>query len=101
MLPDCESGFEYDLKSQMCIDVDECKSPDTCSKSNEYCVNSVGSYSCSKCQIGYRLQEPFNVCRDVNECEDGPNPCLAGQTCMNIPGSFKCFCQVNLTNLFN
>lgn len=59
----CRQGWE--LHSGACVDVDECLITTTC-KSNQYCVNRAGSYSCKNCH------QTCNSCVDA-----GPSNCTA------------------------
>lgn len=43
----CKTGFALDTE-QGCMDINECAGGNKCKK-DEFCVNSLGSYKCSKC----------------------------------------------------
>lgn len=63
----CKIGWQ--LVDGECVDVDECQNENAC-QSNEYCVNSIGSYSCFKCD------KPCGTCsgptiRGCTECAKG------------------------------
>lgn len=93
----CKNGYEFSKRAGgQCVDIDECAtaSKNDCHEKNLFCVNSPGSYSCSRCKSGFSFDEQLAVCRDVNECDQQPYPCKAGQSCRNLVGSFRCSCQV-------
>lgn len=48
---ECDEGFEYDEKKNLCLDIDECINNDPCMRSalekrNPVCINTIGSYFC-------------------------------------------------------
>jgi len=73
---DCASGYKLDKQegeeaAKGCIDVDECETS-PCAGS-EFCSNSVGSYSCDKCD---KICDPDQGCKggepsDCVECREG------------------------------
>lgn len=48
----CRSGYIMDVE-EGCKDIDECLEDGKCTKDNEKCVNTIGSYRC-ECGEGYR-----------------------------------------------
>jgi len=71
---DCATGYqltEADQDSKGCVDIDECaKNP---CQTTEFCTNSVGSYSCNKCD---QICDPESGCTggETSDCVD----CRAG-----------------------
>ncbi|CAE1170131.1 unnamed protein product [Acanthosepion pharaonis] len=51
----CWPGYVLAADNKTCLDIDECKSVNNCTKEGQYCENNNGSYSC-KCKAGYLLQ---------------------------------------------
>lgn len=99
----CKNGYEFSKRAGgQCVDIDECATAgkNDCHEKNLFCVNSPGSYSCSRCKSGFTFDEQLAVCRDVNECDQQPYPCKAGQSCRNLVGSFRCSCQVRAGLIF-
>ncbi|XP_041129580.1 fibulin-2-like isoform X2 [Polyodon spathula] len=84
---DCKTGYQYDMFSRTCVDVNECwRYPGRlCAQT---CENNPGSYRCS-CTSGFALAFDGKNCEDVNECVN--NPC--SQECANIYGSYQCYCR--------
>ncbi|KAJ8309937.1 LOW QUALITY PROTEIN: hypothetical protein KUTeg_011802 [Tegillarca granosa] len=76
----------------LCIDMDECKLGSNTCKTNQRCVNNLGSYTCS-CRHGYKPDaDPNKDCININECEVNNGGC--SQNCTDeIPGYF-CTCQM-------
>jgi Calcium-binding EGF domain len=87
----CLPGFA--LNNGTCLDIDECANG-ACP--GAVCTNTVGNFTCGKCQPGFRGNPPAEPCVDINECDAAP--CLNG-TCTNTPGSYSCSCSAgfNLT----
>lgn len=84
---DCKAGFQQDLFSRTCVDVNECwTSPGRLCQHT--CENTPGSYRCS-CASGFRLATDGKRCEDVNECEVQ----RCSQECANIYGSYQCYCR--------
>ncbi|XP_075039617.1 protein disulfide isomerase CRELD1 [Mixophyes fleayi] len=103
----CRRGWIlHDMK---CIDVDECGTLDRC-KSNQFCLNTEGSYECrecdkacigcmgagsarcKKCNAGYYRDGA--KCLDVDECDSELPKCKGSrEDCVNTEGSFTCVCQ--------
>ena len=48
----CRTGYIWDAE-EGCKDVDECLENGKCTKNNEACVNTIGSFRC-ECAEGYR-----------------------------------------------
>lgn len=89
----CPGGFQATTGNQSCVDVDECAQPGRCG-AGQYCVNSLGAYSCNSCPAG---QAPSGGgCVDVNECTAGSqNPCgsMVGVSCTNVLNNgYACTC---------
>jgi Coagulation Factor Xa inhibitory site/EGF domain/Calcium-binding EGF domain/Complement Clr-like EGF-like/Regulator of chromosome condensation (RCC1) repeat len=89
----CPTGFQATSGNQSCFDVDECALPGRCG-AGQYCVNTLGSYSCNSCPAG---QAPSGGgCADVNECTAGTqNPCgtMNGAQCTNLVSTgYSCTC---------
>ncbi|XP_032517335.2 cysteine-rich with EGF-like domain protein 2 [Danaus plexippus] len=58
----CKPGFIFSVEDG-CADINECDEANRC-KDNEYCLNSLGSYTCMKCD------------KSCKECYgDGPDMC--------------------------
>lgn len=58
----CKSGFTFDPEKG-CLDINECKDDNQC-KRNQYCLNSLGSFTCMDCD------------RSCESCYDsGPDMC--------------------------
>lgn len=89
----CPNGYQAASGNQSCVDVDECAQPGRCGQ-GQYCVNTLGSYSCNSCPAG---QAPSGGgCADVNECTAGSqNPCgtMVGAQCTNLVNTgYSCTC---------
>uniref|UniRef100_F6PUJ2 EGF-like domain-containing protein n=1 Tax=Ciona intestinalis TaxID=7719 RepID=F6PUJ2_CIOIN len=77
---------------RFCRDVNECThSP---CDSNQYCINSRGSYHC-RCKAGYS-DAGDGSCVDTDECAQGMCQAL-GETCRNTVGSYECVCDRGFT----
>ncbi|XP_067686050.1 fibrillin-2-like [Haliotis asinina] len=87
---ECNSGFQQNPTTKMCVDVNECLDGDlnTCSQN---CTNTVGGHDCS-CFDGY--VGTGNSCTDINECTANATICsgLANSNCTNTDGSYRCDC---------
>ena len=57
----CPTGTQYDARTQVCQDIDECRdqSQDTCT--NGRCINTIGSFRC-ECDEGYVLDISGRIC---------------------------------------
>ncbi|XP_043120290.1 latent-transforming growth factor beta-binding protein 4 isoform X2 [Puntigrus tetrazona] len=58
---DCYDGYQLDIASMTCADVDECDDEDTLDCVNARCVNTEGSYRCV-CLRGFILSRTPNHC---------------------------------------
>ncbi|KAF7246662.1 Cysteine-rich with EGF-like domain protein 2 [Varanus komodoensis] len=91
-------------------DVDECAVEDSPCRSDQYCLNTEGSFSCkacdrsclgctgegsSKCKSctsGYEMKD--GTCTDVDECSLSEKVCVReNEDCLNTPGSYRCACS--------
>uniref|UniRef100_A0A8C7VV33 Latent-transforming growth factor beta-binding protein 1 n=1 Tax=Oncorhynchus mykiss TaxID=8022 RepID=A0A8C7VV33_ONCMY len=57
---DCYEGYELDMTSMACIDINECEDPDNVCASGR-CINTDGSYRCV-CHRGYVMSRRPNHC---------------------------------------
>ncbi|XP_061188954.1 fibrillin-2-like [Saccostrea echinata] len=81
----CDGGWT----GEKCdIDKDECSAGSPCTKANQECKNTPGSYQCV-CAVGYEKNTTSDECLDVDECKS--NPC--SQLCTNTLGSYSCGCN--------
>ncbi|KAF3688569.1 Fibulin-1 [Channa argus] len=85
----CGRGYHLNEDGTRCIDIDECKGPETACPGHS-CVNYLGSYRC-ECKPGYIFNSINRVCEDVNECRNYPGR-LCAHKCENLPGSYECSC---------
>ncbi|KAM3915609.1 protein disulfide isomerase CRELD1 [Leptodactylus fuscus] len=103
----CKKGWMlHDMK---CIDIDECGTVDRC-KSNQYCLNTDGSYECRDCDkscIGCMGSGPARCkkcnagyyrdgakCLDIDECDNEIPKCKGlREECVNTEGSYNCICE--------
>ncbi|KAL0113527.1 hypothetical protein PUN28_012588 [Cardiocondyla obscurior] len=83
----CMRGTRF-VRNRGCVDVNECKELEDACSSNEECVNTVGSYTCT-CRTGFRRDNFTQACVDINECQL-QNDCLSTQRCDNTVGSYTC-----------
>ncbi|XP_059420518.1 latent-transforming growth factor beta-binding protein 4-like isoform X4 [Carassius carassius] len=58
---DCYDGYQLDISSMTCTDVDECDDEDTVDCVNARCVNTEGSYRCV-CLRGFIMSRTPNHC---------------------------------------
>ncbi|KAG8142806.1 putative Cysteine-rich with EGF-like domain protein [Naja naja] len=73
---DCKEGWLRN--EEACVDVDECAVEESPCNSDQYCLNTDGSFSC----------------RDVDECTHTEEMCTGENTnCINTPGGYKCICS--------
>ncbi|XP_025020634.1 cysteine-rich with EGF-like domain protein 1 isoform X2 [Python bivittatus] len=105
----CKRGWT--LHDRRCIDIDECGTEMAHCRSNQFCVNTEGSYECwdcakacigcmgagpsrcKKCNKGYRRDGV--KCLDVDECAgevEEPVCTGANEVCENTDGSYRCVC---------
>ncbi|XP_037110487.1 fibulin-1 isoform X1 [Syngnathus acus] len=85
----CGRGYHLNDDGTRCIDIDECKGPETVC-SGHGCINTMGSYHC-QCDSGYNFNSISRLCEDLNECRHYPGR-LCAHKCDNTPGSYKCSC---------
>ncbi|GFO02092.1 neurogenic locus notch homolog protein 1, partial [Plakobranchus ocellatus] len=82
----CEADRMLNFVDDICVDVDECQDPNTCS-STQVCINTEGSYAC-KCLPGYAGPS----CDDIDECQlEDRGGCDMG--CDNLQGTYACTCN--------
>ncbi|XP_012277054.1 fibrillin-1 [Orussus abietinus] len=84
----CGPGSRF-VRNRGCVDVDECLETEEACSSNEECVNTPGSYTCT-CKTGFRRDNLTRACVDINECQLQQNDCLPTQRCDNTLGSYTC-----------
>ncbi|KAK4307648.1 hypothetical protein Pmani_020604 [Petrolisthes manimaculis] len=87
----CSPGFERNLNSLVCEDIDECS--DQVCEAGQRCINTPGSYLCvwPPCDQGYTRHPENNQCQDVDECAKGLHRCRSGvERCINTPGGHVC-----------
>nr|XP_046173883.1 EGF-containing fibulin-like extracellular matrix protein 2 isoform X1 [Oncorhynchus gorbuscha] len=85
-LTECTDGYEWDVGSQHCKDMDECVLDLHDCQPSQQCVNTVGTYSC-QCPDGY--SKIGIECLDIDECRYR----YCQHRCVNVPGSFSCECE--------
>ncbi|KAI0981542.1 hypothetical protein GJ496_005296 [Pomphorhynchus laevis] len=98
----CPDGFQFDILSQRCEDIDECAlNLHNCELKllGSVCRNVIGNYQCV-CSNGY-IASADNICEDVNECDQTNNMlvCPENAICTNLPGSYKCECKPGFRGL--
>uniref|UniRef100_A0A8D0BVI9 Cysteine rich with EGF like domains 2 n=1 Tax=Salvator merianae TaxID=96440 RepID=A0A8D0BVI9_SALMN len=105
---DCKEGWIR--KEEACIDVDECAVEDSPCSTDQYCLNTDGSFSCKACDIsclgctgegpskckscisGYEMKD--DKCTDVDECSLPEKMCVReNEDCINTLGGYKCVCS--------
>lgn len=107
----CAPGYKFGEDNKLgCQDEDECVTGNSSCITGEYCINSIGSYTCKKCHKhcksscvgssidqcsdcakGYTLNSTTTLgCVDFDECASSDSVCEAGQYCVNKIGYFKC-----------
>jgi hypothetical protein len=83
----CKDGFE--LRSGVCVDIDECANDNGLCDEHAVCTNTPGGRSCGKCPSGYNGTGDTQ-CLDINECDANNAGCDSNVECTNTPGSFTC-----------
>lgn len=65
----CSKGYQKDILSDKCIDVDECDTSEATCTNNQVCINEIGSYKCidilppnSDCKTGFRFNVKTETC---------------------------------------
>ncbi|PFX16148.1 Fibrillin-2, partial [Stylophora pistillata] len=71
-------------------DHDECINENNACDGNAYCINTVGSYSCT-CKEGYTGNG--RSCSDTDECNNRTHDCDVNAESNNTLGSYKCTCK--------
>ncbi|KAK3591027.1 hypothetical protein CHS0354_013091 [Potamilus streckersoni] len=89
----CNEHGNWEGSSGLCKDVDECTEGDSVCNSNEYCINTQGTFSC-RCKEGYTGK---NCEIDLDECKKGDSVCNKNGDCINTQGSFVCICKEGFT----
>ncbi|MEE6502368.1 hypothetical protein FKM82_004494 [Ascaphus truei] len=104
----CRKGWL--LHDGKCIDVDECGTEMDRCKSNQFCLNTDGSYECRDCDkscVGCMGAGPARCkkcnkgfyrdgvkCLDVDECASEEPKCPGEhEECANTEGSYSCVCK--------
>ncbi|XP_063094027.1 fibulin-2 isoform X2 [Cavia porcellus] len=90
----CFPGYAIMADGVSCEDQDECLlGTHDCSR-RQFCVNTLGSFSCVNhtvlCAEGYILNA-HRKCVDINECVTDLHTCSRGEHCVNTLGSFRCY----------
>lgn len=92
----CPLGYTFNLKSQVCDDIDECVLNVANCGSNSACQNTIGSYICVRtpvetCPPGYRFNDFQQICSDIDECSEGLDKCQRDKHfCLNTEGNYTC-----------
>ncbi|KAK8729424.1 hypothetical protein OTU49_008467 [Cherax quadricarinatus] len=92
----CPPGYNFNLDTIVCDDVDECEVTSGLCGRGAVCQNTIGSYTCAHipvadCPPGFAFDLNQQSCLDIDECLDGSNNC--NQTthfCINTNGAFTC-----------
>ncbi|EDV27736.1 uncharacterized protein TRIADDRAFT_53733 [Trichoplax adhaerens] len=82
----CINGYQLDLQSNNCQDIDECLVPSRCAN-NSICINEPGGFQC-QCLDGYS-GNGLTECRSL--CSS--NLCKNGGTCFYSNGTSLCNCS--------
>ncbi|XP_076037180.1 uncharacterized protein LOC143022668 isoform X11 [Oratosquilla oratoria] len=92
----CPAGYNFNLETRFCDDVDECLvSPGLCGRFYS-CTNTIGSYTCTRlpftdCPHGFTYDTSLQTCLDVDECAEETDGCdRAIEFCVNTHGAFEC-----------
>ncbi|XP_053111164.1 protein disulfide isomerase CRELD2 isoform X2 [Hemicordylus capensis] len=105
---DCKEGWIRN--EEACVDVNECVAENSPCKTDQYCLNTDGSFSCKVCDLsclectgegptkckscitGYTMED--EKCTDVDECTLPDKVCVReNEDCINTPGGYKCVCS--------
>ncbi|XP_058469945.1 thrombomodulin-like [Solea solea] len=81
----CATGYMLTLDRKRCVDVDECKDGNLCTRAGEECLNMDGGYECT-CKDGYDRED--GVCVDFSICSKCEH-----MRCMISNGSYVCACR--------
>lgn len=104
----CAEGWfeKVDDNVMSCSDVNECENSPC--ESDQYCLNTQGSYQCPKCDRACKVcAGPTNanctecatgyarsgdgICEDIDECQTS-GICPSKEICINNPGGYRCAC---------
>ncbi|KAI1898734.1 hypothetical protein AGOR_G00075410 [Albula goreensis] len=118
---ECTDGYQWDVQTEHCKDVNECETiPEAC-KGEMKCFNHYGGYLClprsasvipapapdppsqPEDSLPDEVTEPYNSCPlgyesqggrcvDIDECQRDQHDCLPSQHCLNTQGGFICQC---------
>ncbi|XP_066997488.2 fibrillin-1 isoform X2 [Anabrus simplex] len=100
----CPIGYQYNLRSKVCNDIDECSLNLAICGPSDACQNTIGSYECirtpiEECPPGYKFNITDQSCHDINECMEGSDNCDVGKEfCINTEGSFTCQLKAEKAN---
>uniref|UniRef100_A0A3B4E2C6 EGF containing fibulin extracellular matrix protein 2b n=1 Tax=Pygocentrus nattereri TaxID=42514 RepID=A0A3B4E2C6_PYGNA len=116
---ECTDGYEWDVQTQHCKDINECETITRACQGEMKCFNHYGGYLClprsasvitapepsghsesslpvgsnesfSPCPVGYEAQG--DACVDVDECVLDLHDCQPSQDCINTQGTYTCQC---------
>ncbi|KAF7465134.1 hypothetical protein GHT09_005237 [Marmota monax] len=90
----CFPGYAIMADGVSCEDQDECLAGTHDCGRRQFCVNTLGSFSCVNhtllCAQGFILNA-HRKCVDINECVTDLHTCSRGEHCVNTLGSFRCY----------
>ncbi|XP_042211836.1 fibrillin-2-like isoform X3 [Homarus americanus] len=92
----CPPGYNFNLDTMVCDDVDECEVTSGLCGRGAICQNTIGSYTCTQilaadCPPGFAFDSNLQSCLDIDECLDGSNNCnWTTHFCVNTQGAFTC-----------
>uniref|UniRef100_A0A4W5MRE2 EGF containing fibulin extracellular matrix protein 2b n=1 Tax=Hucho hucho TaxID=62062 RepID=A0A4W5MRE2_9TELE len=118
-LTECTDGYEWDVESQHCKDINECQTIAEACQGEMKCFNHYGGYLCLPrsasvitapepssqsvailpvesneafipCPVGYDAQG--EDCVDMDECVLDLHDCQPSQQCVNTVGTYSCQC---------
>ncbi|XP_076037131.1 uncharacterized protein LOC143022668 isoform X3 [Oratosquilla oratoria] len=96
-VPTCTLGYRFDEEKRTCVDTDECDEGTDACASDQYCLNTLGSYQCQgaeeanqQCQPGYIFNRTARACMDIDECAEGKHDCWPNEICVNRRGTYVC-----------